>query len=178
MILGKPLDRFGEVLMCARLPFDSWRTRHSHVEATLEAILNDSGVIANSEPYGLFSPLIPAAAIAVNGDLHRARDRQGLVPDFLITHPAQHGASSNQLAELKCISAWVTWYQARQKAVDQRANRLPKEYSDKAKNIDQKYLCTQVGHTDPLEQRLLGFGDLLCLVAGQYGEVSQHKTTC
>ena len=36
---------------------------------------------------------------------------------------------------------------------------------------------TQAGHVGPLEQHLQGFGDIQCLVAGQYGEISQdfHK---
>ena len=61
--------------------------------------------------------------------------------------------------------------------MDQRAKSLPKEYLDKAQKIDQKYLGTRQDQEGPLEQRLKGFGDLLCLVAGQYGEVSQdfHK---
>ena len=173
MILGKPLDRYGEILMCATLPFDSWRTRHTAVGITTEAIINDSGIIVNAEPYGLFSHLIPAAATSTNGDLQHARDRQGLVPDFHITFPAQHGPSSSPLAELKCISAGATWYSSHQKAVDQRAKQLPKLYRDKAHDIDVKYCHTDPNHVGPLEQRLKGFGDLLCLVAGQYGEVSQ-----
>ena len=34
-------------------------------------------------------------------------------------------------------------------------------------------MWTQVGHVGSLQQRLESFGDLLRLVAGQYGEVSQ-----
>ena len=174
LVDGKPLDQFGEILMCARLPFDSWRTRHNKIESTIESIINDCGVIANSEPYGLFSALIPAAATNPNGDLQHSRERQGLVPDFLVTFPAQHGPASSQLAELKCISAGATWYQSRRlKSVDQRANGLPKEYLDKAQHIDRKYCGTALNHVGPLQQRLQSFGDLLCLVAGQYGDVSQ-----
>ena len=172
-VLGKPLDKFGETLMCARLPFDSWRTRHNCIETTTEAIINDSGIIANTEPYGLFSALIPSAATAVGGDLQHARDRQGLVPDFLVTFPAKHGPSSCQLAELKCISARITWYSGQQKAVDQRANGFPKLYLDNAQNIDRKYCGTHKDHVGPLQQRLESYGNLICLVAGQYGEVSQ-----
>ena len=62
MVAGKPLDKYGEVLMCAPLPFDSWRTRHNTIEATTESIINDCGVIANPEAYGLFSAHIPATA--------------------------------------------------------------------------------------------------------------------
>ena len=173
LVAGKPLDQFGEVLMCAHLPFDSWRTRHNTIEATTEAIINDCGVIANSEPYGLFSALIPATATNTNGDLQYARERQGLVPDFLVTFPAQHGPASSQLAELKCISAGATWYQSRQKAVDKRAHGLPKLYLDKAQKIDRQYCGTDPNNIGPLQQRLQSFGSLLCLVAGQYADVSQ-----
>ena len=112
MVDGKPLDKYGEVLLCAKLPFDTWRKRHDRVKVTIEVIINDCGVIADMEPYGLFSALIPSTATSSNGDLQYSRDRQGLVPDFLITLPAQHGPSSCQLAELKCISAGATWYKS------------------------------------------------------------------
>ena len=48
---------------------------------------------------------------------------------------------------------------------------------NKAKRIDTTYFGTQAGHVGPLEQHLQGFGDIQCLVAGQYGEISQdfHK---
>ena len=58
--------------------------------------------------------------------------------------------------------------------MDQRARRIPKEYRDKAQNIDQKYCGALPRQTGPLEQRLQDFGEIACLVAGQYGEVSQH----
>ena len=173
MVCGKPLDKHGEVLMCASLPFDSWRTRHNTIQATTESIINDCGVIANPEPYGLFSAHIPATATANGGDLQYTKDKQGLIPDFHITFPAEHGPTSSNLAELKCISAGATWYQSKQKAVDQRAKRIPNEYKIKAKRIDTKYHGNQDGHVGPLEQHLQGFGDINCLVAGQYGEISQ-----
>ena len=58
--------------------------------------------------------------------------------------------------------------------MDERAKGLPKLYLDKAKKIDRKYCGTPVDQEGPLEQRLKSFGELNCLVAGQYGEVSQH----
>ena len=45
---------------------------------------------------------------------------------------------------------------------------------DKAQKIDRKYCGSIPGQEGPLEHRLKGFGELQCLVAGQYGEVSQH----
>ena len=114
-------------------------------------------IIVDAEPYGLFSPLILASATSINGDLYHARDRQGLVPDFHITFPAQHGPSSYQLAELKCISAGVTWYSSDPKAVDQWANGLPKLYLDKAQNIDRKYCHTNPNDLGPLEASMERF---------------------
>ena len=55
----------------------------------------------------------------------------------------------------------------------QKAKQIPNLYLNKARKIDTKYNGTTAGHVGPLEQRLRGFGDILCLVAGQYGEISQ-----
>ena len=49
------------------------------------------------------------------------------------------------------------------KAVDQKSKQIP--------NL--KYNATTAGHVGSLEQRLRGFGDIFCLVAGQYGDISQ-----
>ena len=57
--------------------------------------------------------------------------------------------------------------------MDQRASGLPKLYKDKAHAIDTKYCHTAAQHVGPLQQRLESFGKLICLVAGQYGEISQ-----
>jgi hypothetical protein len=57
--------------------------------------------------------------------------------------------------------------------VDVRADQLPKLYRDKARTIDQLYCGTSPDHIGPVQQRLEGFGNLLCLVVGQYGECSQ-----
>ena len=83
-VRGKALDPYGEVLMCARLPFDSWRVRHDKVKGEIRAIGAEARVTVNPETFGLFSPYIPAAALAEDGHLHHLRERQGLVPDLLL----------------------------------------------------------------------------------------------
>ena len=62
-------------------------------------------------------------------------------------------------------------------SVDTRARQLPKLYKDKVQNIDRQYLNTETGSVGPLERRLQDFGDIWCLVVGQFSEVSQdvHK---
>ena len=59
MVKRKPMDPFGEVLMCATLPFDSWRLRHDRIKLELQSIALDSGANVDTEPYSLFSHLIP-----------------------------------------------------------------------------------------------------------------------
>ena len=174
LVCGKPLDAYGEVLMCAPLPFDSWRVRHDKIKSEIRAIGVDSGVIVEPEPFGVFSPFIPAAALAEDGQLHRLRERQGLVPDLLITYPKDHGPNSISLGEIKLISAGLTHYRGSRKSVDVRADKLPKEYSDKARRIDQQYRDLPQNQDGPLVQKLKSFGDLKCLVVGQLGECSQH----
>ena len=174
MVCGKPLDPHGEILMCAPLPFDTFRTRHDRIKVRLESMGNRVGAIVNPEPYGLFSTAIPAAAHNEGGDLHQVRDRQGLIPDLHVTFPSSHGVGSQQLCEIKCLSAGLTYYHGRDKSVDICARQLPASYSNKAKKIDRKYCGTDSNQIGPVQQRLNGFGDLQCLVVGQFGEVSQH----
>ena len=57
--------------------------------------------------------------------------------------------------------------------IDQGTKDFPKDYIYKAQNIDRKYCGTSPTQQGPLEQCLRGFGNLLCLVVGQYGEVSK-----
>ena len=57
--------------------------------------------------------------------------------------------------------------------MDQRAKLIPNSYKNKARKIDSKYYNTAIGHVGPLEQHLIGFGEIIRLVAGQYGEISQ-----
>ena len=125
------------------------------------------------EPYGLFSPFIPAAALSSQGHLYHLRERQGLVPDLLLTFPNNHGPQSTSIAELKLVSAGKTWYHGNKKAVDVRANKLPKEYQNKAKHIDQTYNHTNDNQVGPVQQKLESFGELSGLVVGQFGECSQ-----
>ena len=173
-ICGKNLDEFGEVLMCAKLPFDTWRIRHDSVKMMIQSLGIESGLIVDTEPFGLFSHLIPASAYSENGHLFHHRERQGLVPDFLVTSPPDHGQQSSFLCELKMISAGLTYYQSRSgdRSVEIRAKQLPKLYRDKAKNIDKTYCRVQPNQKGPVERRLEQFGDISCFVIGQFSEAS------
>ena len=166
---GRLVDPFGDNIMCEKLPFDTWRTRHDQAKVMIEELATDAGVVVQPEVFGLFSPSL---ATSEGGMLSWSRDRQGLVPDFLFTFPAHYGANACQIAELKFISAGATYYRSNQKSVDLRARQLPRLYRDKARKIDQKYNNCEIGVSGPVERKLDSLGELQCLVLGQYGEAS------
>ena len=160
--------------MCAKLPFDSWRIRHDRVKMHIQSLGIESGLIVDMEPFGLFSHLIPSSAFSEFGHLFHQRERQGLVPDLLMTSPADHGPQATQLCELKLISTGVTYYQtgSGERSVETRAKQLPKLYRDKARNIEHLYCGAVEGQTGRVQQKLEQFGDLQCFVVGQFGEAS------
>ena len=61
---GRLVDPFGDMIMCEKLPFDTWRTRHDLVKVTFEELATEAGAIVQPEVYGLFSHLIPSVATA------------------------------------------------------------------------------------------------------------------
>ena len=137
---------------------------------------HSSKVEVEPEAYGLFSDLVPAAALREDGELSGVRQRQGLVPDFRFRLPDPNGMPVDFLAELKVISAGPTRYYhrgSRDKAVDVRAGTLQREYNGKLAAIDTKHHGVARGQTGPLVQRLQSWGDLRGLVVGQFGEGSQ-----
>ena len=78
--------------------------------------------------------------------------------------------------ELKCISSNGTRYKPtwKDRAVDVRASKLPEEYREKAAAADQTHNGVEDGTVGPCEQRLIDLGEVRGLVAGNFGEVSDH----
>ena len=70
--------------------------------------------------------------------MERGRERQGMVPDFMVELPSHTGGKTRKLAELKVINCCSTRYSPGQrgKAVDRRANLLQGEYRRKAREVD------------------------------------------
>ena len=112
--------------------------------------------------------------------MERGRERQGLVPDFMLEIPNPTGVVAKRLAELKVLNCCPSRYSLgeRGKAVDKRARLLQGEYRRKARNADRVY----GGHPDktqagPVERKLLHYGDLFGLVVGAFGEASEDMHT-
>ena len=186
---GRSVDRFGDNVMCARLPFDSWRHRHDDVKVALVERAHHAHVECDAEVFGEFRHLIPAGALQEGGELQNVRARNGKVPDLRYRLPvppalnAHHphraqGQPPRLLAELKCISAGPTWYPrgSREKAVDRRASLLGGEYRRALAKLDQRFHGTARQQAGPLQRRLqelVGEAGLQGLVVGRWGEGSR-----
>ena len=68
-------DIFGDKVMAAHLPGDSWRERHDKVKTAIHQLCAWSGVSTEVEVFNLFSPLIPQEGL---NRMERGRKRQGL----------------------------------------------------------------------------------------------------
>ena len=165
------LDAHGDRLTTATLPGDHWRSRHDAVKWAIDYLVVAMGGSCSTEVYGLFAPLLSQQARNdLAGDW---RQRQGIVPDFLLECPP----SPPQLAELKSISMSRQWYGRASTvscyAVRARAERIPGEYRRKAANLDRQYNGTPEGAVGPVEARLHEFGNTIgSLAFGMFGEVS------
>ena len=176
---GVAVDHYGDAIMnCAELPGDSWRHRHDTIKTAIATACHEAKLPADCEVYGLFSDLLPASAEGAGGELEWGRSRQGLIPDFRLRLPTPEG-TSDCLAELKIISAGVTWYPrgVAGRGSDRRAGGLQGLYKGKLAKYDGKFHATPPGQNGPLVQRLVGYGKLWGLVVGPWGEVSKDLHT-
>ena len=171
---GAVAGPFGDEIMCAQLPGDSWRWRHDAVKLCLMNICNDSKIRADAEVFGLFRDLIPPELVQEGGELQYGRQRVGLTPDLLLRIPTPDGVT-DQLGEVKAMSAGVSRYPSgrTEKQADRRARELPATYRRPLERLDQAR-GTAPGATGPLVARLQGYGELLCLVAGAWADCSTH----
>ena len=149
-----------------------------------------SGVPLDCEVYCRFSDLLPATLEEQGGELQFGRQRQGKVPDFLITFGSPDGPVQ-RLAELKVISAGKSWYKrgVRGKGTVRRASRLTYEYEEVLRGFDVRFheaqprQARELGQPPPPEPppgpllaRFRGCGGLNQgqLVAGPWGDLSPH----
>ena len=100
--------------------------------------------------------------------------RVGLTPDQLLRIPTPDGVG-DRLGKIKVMSAGGSRYPAgkTEKQADRRARELPGSYRRPLERLDQQVRGTAPGETGALVARLQGFGDLLCLVAGAWGDSSK-----
>ena len=134
---GAVASPFGDEVMCAHLPGDSWRWRHDDIKLCIINICNDSKVRAEAEVFGRFRDLLPPHLFAEGGQLHHGRQRVGLTPDLLLRLPTPDGVT-DRLGEIKAMSAGVSRYPAgkTEKQADRRARELPGTYRRPLEKLD------------------------------------------
>ena len=160
--------------MCAHLVGDSWRWRHDEIKLCIVNMCNESKVRAEAEVFGRFRDLLPPHLFQEGGDLQFRRQRVGLTPDLLLRIPTPDGVG-DRLGEIKVMSAGVSRYPSgrTEKQADRRARELPGTYRRPLERLDQQVRGTAPGETGALVARLQSFGDLMCLVAGAWGDCSK-----
>ena len=175
---AKVVGQFGDEVMTATLPQDTWRTRHDSLKVVMVNIANEARVPIDCEVFGLFRDLIPAEIMEEGGELGYSRQRLGLCPDFKLRLQTADGPS-DCLGELKFISAGVSRYPVgrTEKQVDRRARELPGTYRRPLERLDRLHHGTQPGEVGRLVARLQGYGQLQCYVAGHWGEGSRDLHT-
>ena len=133
------VDMWGDKVMSAPLPGDTWRIRHDEVKFSINSLCAWSKLPITCEVFNLFAHLIPQEAL---NRMERGKRRQAILPDFRLAMPDPVTGISRRLAELKVITCCSSRYQVRdrQKALDRRAGLLMSEYRKKAKK------CRPGGH--------------------------------
>ena len=83
---GNPtyVDVWGDVVTAATLSFDTWRQRHSDIQRALVTRAYEARVEIESEVFGCFRDIIPAAVMGAGGALETVRERMGCVPDLRV----------------------------------------------------------------------------------------------
>ena len=170
---GGIIGQFGDEVMTAPLPQDTFSTRHDVLKLEIVRMANEARVPIDCEVFGIFRTLIPTQELEEGGSLSRSRQRNGLCPDFKIRVPTGDGPR-DQLGELKCLSAGVSRYPIgkAEKQVDRRARELPGSYRRPLEKLDRQ-MGTPVGETGRLVSKLQSFGPLLGFVSGAWGEGSR-----
>ena len=193
------MDKFGDAVLCAKLPFDTWRQKHDDCQLAIVERAHHSHTQCDAEVFGLFRHLVPTEVMGAGGELETVRARSGKVPDLCYQLPTastptattlrgrgratlartQQGQPTRQLAELKVINAGPSRYPAGRtdKAVDRRARLLPGEYNHTLAVLYRRFNGTTPQQMGPLQRRLeelVGEAGLQGLVVGRWSEGSQH----
>ena len=169
------VDAYGCKLTTVVLPGDGWRTQHDALKWRLTQDMKLAQVRSTTEVFGLFAPYLPQGGRA-QLNATTARQRQGLVPDFLL-YASRNGHEEAGLLELKTLHFGSSTYPAveqRCEAVARRARGLHSEYLAKARNLDARFNGVVQGQDGPVTRKLLAYGEVRGIVFGAWGEASAH----
>ena len=147
------VDCHGDNIQATPMVGDHWRFRHDFLKITLYNLCKWAGLPVQMEVVNLFSRHIPQVELA---RIERHRQKQGLIPDFLIKSTAG-GEINSVLHKLKVISISQSRYKPSwdERAVDRRAGSLHEEYVGKARRADQLFGGMTGDRVGPVEAKLL-----------------------
>lgn len=116
---------------------------------------------------------LPSPVLATSGWVGQKVGRKGIIIDVFgdtVMNCNDLPGSNDCLAELKLISAGVTWYPrgADIRGTDKRAAGLDKLYQDNLSKLYRQFRVTASGQNGPLVQRLNNFGKVWGLVVGPW----------
>ena len=166
------VDVYGDNVGAAMLPGDGWRTRHDALKWLIVQQASWAMYQVRVEPNNIFLPWIQQKEVFLRE--HKARKRQGMVPDFL-------DVKRQALLDVKGCSFCKTRYTAARfhnaktcDAVLMRQMEVHKEALRKAAKVDVMYNGWDKHSRvpGPMAQRLMDFGRVEGLVVGAHGEGS------
>jgi hypothetical protein len=188
---SRPLrvDRYGNALAaCTSVPGDGFRHAHDTYKRALNDVFRVAGLRTAMEVRNLFQGRVAA-------ELHdeyidkfiRMNYRNGIIPDILIyNYPASaddvktmftaSARTKEAIFEVKGLRITENNYSLQgERAVDVRARRIPKEYADKAKHIDEAIAPT-AEPVGPFSQVLRRFvtGGPIPVVIGGFAETNKE----
>ena len=144
--------------------------KHDEMKWAIHRLAELAKYPAECEPNGLFHGF--ALNVPENGHV-----RDLIRPDFLFKKP-----TGDRIGDVKTISFTVSNYGGINRtkngaAVEHRANKVHKEYLDKARKADIKWNNTPQNAIGPIESRLNEFGTVIPFVFGYLGEANKAVRT-
>ena len=135
---------------------------------------------ADVEPWDLFANILdqhPGARDAFRRGATAGERARAFVPDLLAHLGATEAQAVDRLIEVKTIhvnnSRYPPSISASGQAVNRRAREVHPDYARKAASLDARCFGTPSGHSGPFQDKLRGYGNILAVVSGAFGEVSE-----
>ena len=184
-MVGKPIagtgqfvDAHGRYLTSVNVAGADWTTCHDGFLAAVRDDLIDCGINTRTEVVGLFRSAMGCVHGRRAFDRASWRDRRGSVPDAIASFALDGEPPRDHLLELKFIRYCPSNYPVYRGgdsaggAVARRAAKIPGEYRNKARKLDEKYSGQYEGDIGPVEQRLRVLGPVQPMVVGAFGEMN------
>lgn len=182
------MDPYGNSLAaCVDLPGGGFTRVHDSIKSSLNDCMKVAGLSTAVEARNAFRGKM---AMAVHDEYVRRflqeDSRRGIIPDILAhNYPASRddvahihsasGRTKEAIFEIKGVRVTDSNYPKTKRATDVRARKVPKEYLDKARNIDASIAPSAAGVPGPFESALKSFatGGPIPVCVGAFSETNK-----